>query len=970
MSADFLASVHLPSFLWAARCLRTAAAGAACVQGPDRRQHGPGGRHYFPDQLSRLPPRAWQQRSLRTKDPVLLGEFRFSACGDTVTVGYAVRRQPLLHSRHSSLAQPLDLSAFLVTVAVPDRAACCHSPYADPYNNGARQETDTGTPQILQLLNGYFGGSPWSFNQVIRAGFDAGHVPVSRRRAGSSFATPSRTGSSPCRSPSSTRMPSARSSSRPARELPALADQLEPIDPLVHPIAGGEVISAPTRPPVTDGNPPVTDAGLVAPAYGLDRIHRGRQRSRPRCPRSALARAVAVYHASPTVSATTAGSVATTVGYTESPTLTGVRQPPSGRSSPDQQRTAVPDASPPVRLRADRGRWSPLRARTDQSGGIDGLLNLANQNLTTAFDFASTYEPVPASILAPPPDRDRRLHAHRGVLGLQLGAVLPRAAAGRADALTERPVRRTRTPGSATSSTRPTRLPAPPRPLPLLAGAAVHARRFPKRCVQLMNDHRRRRTADAVAQVASWYQHPFQPFVIARSRIGAFQKYVFMAYLDNLIAWGDQLYGQVDSIESINQATQLYVFASDLLGELPEQIPSPQSPIEYDYQSIQGQLDAFSNFSEMLENEFPFAGPVPSDPQSQAERPARPQQDAVLLHPAEPAAAAVLVHRGRPAVQHPPLPEHPGRAAAAGAVPAADQPAAAHRGRGRGNRPRQRPRRRERAAAELPLQLPDPAGDRARRHLPGIRPRSCSTRSRRTTPRALALLRATQETQILTLMTDMKQQQVNEANANVAALSASRAVAVTRYNYYQLLLGAGGPATPAVGAQHQPRHRSRASPRSRPAGSQLLSEEVTELWLSDASGAAARRRRACCRRSPASRPSSPRSRSRSPSMPFGIGGSGSVQLRRLEPRLRTEAVVHQPRDGGHYLDLPGVVGREDGRLLPPPAGVGTAEQPGRRRDHADRPADRRPPRSASRSRRTTSPPTRSRSPTPSRCRTT
>jgi hypothetical protein len=45
-------------------------------------------------------------------------------------------------------------------------------------------------------------------------------------------------------------------------------------------------------------------------------------------------------------------------------------------------------------------------------------------------------------------------------------------------------------------------------------------------------------------------------------------KTVVMKYLDNLIAWGDQLF-RMDSIESMNEATQLYVLAGQILGKLP-----------------------------------------------------------------------------------------------------------------------------------------------------------------------------------------------------------------------------------------------------------------------------------------------------------------------------------------------------------------------------------------------------------------
>jgi hypothetical protein len=69
-------------------------------------------------------------------------------------------------------------------------------------------------------------------------------------------------------------------------------------------------------------------------------------------------------------------------------------------------------------------------------------------------------------------------------------------------------------------------------------------------------------------QVAQWRAEPFSPHLIARLRPGAYQKSVVMAYLDNLIAWGDMLFAQ-DTLESLNEATQLYVLAADILGPRP-----------------------------------------------------------------------------------------------------------------------------------------------------------------------------------------------------------------------------------------------------------------------------------------------------------------------------------------------------------------------------------------------------------------
>jgi hypothetical protein len=41
-----------------------------------------------------------------------------------------------------------------------------------------------------------------------------------------------------------------------------------------------------------------------------------------------------------------------------------------------------------------------------------------------------------------------------------------------------------------------------------------------------------------------------------------------MKYIDNLIAWGDNLF-QRDTIESINEATLLYILAANILGKKP-----------------------------------------------------------------------------------------------------------------------------------------------------------------------------------------------------------------------------------------------------------------------------------------------------------------------------------------------------------------------------------------------------------------
>lgn len=99
--------------------------------------------------------------------------------------------------------------------------------------------------------------------------------------------------------------------------------------------------------------------------------------------------------------------------------------------------------------------------------------------------------------------------------------------------------------------------------------------------------------------------HPFQPHAVARSRHLAYQYSVVMKYLDNLIAWGDHLFAQ-DTVESINEATQRYVLAANLLGPRPERVP-PQGKVRpKTFHQLKNSLDAFGNALVELEGQFPF----------------------------------------------------------------------------------------------------------------------------------------------------------------------------------------------------------------------------------------------------------------------------------------------------------------------------------------------------------------------------
>ena len=106
------------------------------------------------------------------------------------------------------------------------------------------------------------------------------------------------------------------------------------------------------------------------------------------------------------------------------------------------------------------------------------------------------------------------------------------------------------------------------------------------------------------AQLDEWRDHPFQPHLLARMRLAAYQKTVVMKYLDNLIAWADELFRR-DTIESINEATQLYVLAATLLGERPQKLPGGGVSVPMTYAQLRGKLDPFGEVMVDFENRLP-----------------------------------------------------------------------------------------------------------------------------------------------------------------------------------------------------------------------------------------------------------------------------------------------------------------------------------------------------------------------------
>lgn len=90
--------------------------------------------------------------------------------------------------------------------------------------------------------------------------------------------------------------------------------------------------------------------------------------------------------------------------------------------------------------------------------------------------------------------------------------------------------------------------------------------------------------------MATWLEDPFDPHAIAALRTTAYQKATFTKYLDVLIAWGDDLFRR-DTIESLNEATQLYVLAGKLLGERPDQLPAREPHDALTFEDLLERID-------------------------------------------------------------------------------------------------------------------------------------------------------------------------------------------------------------------------------------------------------------------------------------------------------------------------------------------------------------------------------------------
>jgi hypothetical protein len=331
--------------------------------------------------------------------------------------------------------------------------------------------------------------------------------------------------------------------------------------------------------------------------------------------------------------------------------------------------------------------------------------------------------------------------------------------------------------------------------------------------------------------IADWAKNPFEPYVIARHRLEAYKKNIFMKYVRTLIDYGDSLF-RTDSKEAINEAEQLYVMAAHLLGPRPENIAARTKPKPESYATLRDRLDVAAASLVLLENEFPFSGKITRHPRSDSggmQNLGRtlyfctPKNDKLLelwdivedrLYKIRHCLNIQGIFR-QLALFDPPI--DPGmlvRAAALGI---------------------------DLGSVMADIQAPLPAYRFSYMLQKALEIcNACQSFGgallsalEKTDGEALAVMRSTHEIVILDLMHRVKIRQLDEANAQVDALNGSRNTAVQRYGYYQTLMGVSGAAAPAPGA-NIPVLPVPSQPSLDVFGIQLIPEEALELGLSTA----------------------------------------------------------------------------------------------------------------------------------------
>jgi len=110
---------------------------------------------------------------------------------------------------------------------------------------------------------------------------------------------------------------------------------------------------------------------------------------------------------------------------------------------------------------------------------------------------------------------------------------------------------------------------------------------------------------ETISSIEAWKDAPFRPHVIARYRQQAYMYKTVMAYLDNLVAWGDSLFRQ-DTGEAIDEALMLYVLAANILGPKPLPVPKKGTVRRQTYVNLRNDLAQFGTVMRDMEPEMPF----------------------------------------------------------------------------------------------------------------------------------------------------------------------------------------------------------------------------------------------------------------------------------------------------------------------------------------------------------------------------
>jgi hypothetical protein len=102
--------------------------------------------------------------------------------------------------------------------------------------------------------------------------------------------------------------------------------------------------------------------------------------------------------------------------------------------------------------------------------------------------------------------------------------------------------------------------------------------------------------------ITAWMNDPYDPHMVASTRISAYGKATVMKLLDVILALGDAAYA-IYTAENVSIAEQYYVLGSMLLGDAPSEsrLPTQQQTAPPTYASLSS-LDAFSNTLVPVEN--------------------------------------------------------------------------------------------------------------------------------------------------------------------------------------------------------------------------------------------------------------------------------------------------------------------------------------------------------------------------------